>query len=215
MFLSLVGALKFYDFTISCWVLGVVLFANYITGYMLYEKNWLMQRNMIVIPALITGIFLSIARVLKQYGLPVKNSGVFLLVLFFATAAFSNFGEEHQSFVFYKYVQPLKYMISYSKDTLEEYGVKDTEQFNIVLYTDNEGQKNIYDYAKFFYPNAQTYSLKSGETLPEIDWGMPTFLFAENEQMLAGLNAAIDSRDYKNTRYEATVTWYRCVHPGS
>ena len=102
MFLSLVGALKFYDFTISCWVLGVVLFANYITGYMLYEKNWLMQRNMIVIPALITGIFLSIARVLKQYGLPVKNSGVFLLVLFFATAAFSNFGEEHQSFVFYK-----------------------------------------------------------------------------------------------------------------
>lgn len=102
-------------------------------------------------------------------------------------------------------------MIAYTEDTLEEYGVLDTDEFNLVLYTDNVLQSNLQDYGKFFYPNAHIYSLKSGETPQNLDWSMPTFLFGESGEVLAEFGPDIKRRSYRNPRYRTTVVWYRSV----
>ncbi len=211
LFLSLLGRLKFRDFTISCWTFGVVLFANYLAGYTTYQKAWILQRNMIIIPVLVTAIFLALMRFLKRYSIAVSRPITVCLVLFFMAAGLVNFHLEHQSFTYFSHIQPLKFMIAYTEDTLEEYGVLDTDEFNLVLYTDNVLQSNLQDYGKFFYPNAHIYSLKSGETPQNLDWSMPTFLFGESGEVLAEFGPDIKRRSYRNPRYRTTVVWYRSV----
>ena len=208
LFLSLLFQLKFYDFAISCWVLGVVLFANYMVGYTSYEKAWILQRNMIVIPVLITAIFLTFLRIMDRHQLSIRKHTLITIILFFAIIGIYNFGQKHQSFNYFRYIQPMKYMLSYTEDTLKEYDIKETEEFNVLLITDNLLQSNIYDYAKFFYPNAHTYSIKSGETIEEIDRSLPTFIFGETEVSVSAFGSDIEMRTFKNPRYHTSVTWY-------
>lgn len=223
LLLSLLGRLKFHDFTISCWVFGVVLFANYMTGYdTSYEKSWILQRNMIILPVLITGMFFALIRMLRKYrcrqklrirsaNLKLSKTVLALFLCFFAFAGLFHCGQEHHSFRYFQHVQPIKFMIAYTEDTLKEYGIKDTDRFSIVLYTDNLWQSNLRDYATFFYPNASIYSLTSKDTLPELEPDIPAFIFSETEQEITSLGFPAENRTYKNPRYKTAVTWYRTI----
>lgn len=209
IFLALTLRLKIYDFIISIWVFGVVLFANVLVGYTSYEKSWILQRNMIIIPVLVTAIFLWAIRIIKKYNIKMNNKFLVTILLFFGIVGVSNFGKEHQSFQYFRYIQPMKYMISYAEDILEENEVSDTDDFNIILITDNLLQSNIYDYAKFFYPNAYACSTTSDGEISNIDWNKKTFIFAESEEMIQRwFDVGIQSRVYKNTRYKTDITWY-------
>lgn len=212
LLLSLFGRLKFHDFTISCWVFGVLLFANYMTGYDTnYEKSWILQRNMIILPVLITGMFFALIRMFKKYRHSINRAVLALFLFFFAFIGLLHCRQEHHSFRYFRNVQPLKFMIAYTEDTLEDYGIADTGRFNLVLYTDNLWQSNLCDYATFFYPNASVYSLTSKDPLPELEPDIPTLIFAENEQKFINSGLMAESRTYKNPRYKTTVTWYRIV----
>lgn len=57
-----------------------------------------------------------------------------------------------------------------------ELEISDDDNFNIILITDNMLQLNIYDYAKFFYPNVHTCSMTSTGDIPAVDWDKRTFV---------------------------------------
>ena len=102
-------------------------------------------------------------------------------------------------------------MIDYAEDTLKEYGIKDTDRFSLVLYTDNLWQSNLRDYTTFFFPNASVYSLTSKDPLPELDSDIPAFIFSETEQEITNLECVAETKTYKNPRYKTAVTWHKTV----
>lgn len=225
MVLSLTGRLLLIDALISLWVLGVVFFSDYMVGYASYEKAWLMQRNMIVIPVLITCIFLAILRIVKKHGLHLSKPVFIILLIFFFFAGLFNFRQPHNSFRYFRYVQPMKYAIDYISDTLKENGMKNTDEFCLVIYTDNGLEGNIHDYASFFFPNAITYS-ESGDVYDEwIDASKICLFFAEDDRLktlepenghgsedyIRFLRTSMDSQTYTNLRYDSEITWYRKV----
>ena len=103
----------------------------------------------------------------------------------------------------------MKYMIACTEELLEEKGISDESEINIVLVTDSVLQSNIYDYAAFFYPNANTYAITSTAELPDMDWDRRTFVFAESEVVLRRLTIDdAESRTYNNVRYKTEIIWY-------
>ena len=198
MIFALTFRLKFYDFVMAVWVLGVVVVANVLVGYTTsYEKCWILQRNMIVIPVLVTGIFLTIVRILRVNQLQIRNRCIIVFLLFFGLLGVSHFGKEHQSFTYFRYIQPMKFMITCAETVVEEKGIADEDDFNIILITDNLLQSNIYDYATFFYPNASAYSMTTkGNIPPNVDWSKRTIVFSESEEALLRLGVDIQSKEY-------------------
>ena len=224
MLLSLTGRLLICDGLVSLWVLGVVFFSDYMTGYTAYDKAWLMQRNMIVIPVLLTCIFLWIMHFIKKHGLTVPKPVLYIFLIFFFGAGLFNFSQPHKSFKYFSYIQPMKYAIDYISDTLKENGLKATDEFCIIIYTDNILESNIYDYASFFFPNATTYSESGYEYDDDIDTSKVCMFFAEDDRLMAldpgmegsdgyttFLRTPMDSRTSYNIRYDSNVTWYRKV----
>lgn len=211
MLLSFVGRLTIWDFMVSCWVLGVVFFSNYLVGYTAYQKEWILQRNMIIIPVLAAAIYLAVMRFMKSKALKMKKPLVCLLLAATLLIGIFNFYQPHQSFTYFRYIQPVKYMYSYMEDTLKEENLRATDEFSVVLYTDNILESNIYDYAKFFYPNATTWSETYEEANPEPYFEGRAFLFSQDEYAGAFANDICDEKTWHNERYAEDVTWYRIV----
>ena len=217
MLLSLLLRFKIYDFVISLWVLAVVFMSDYMKGYTSYEKAWVLQRNMIIIPVLITSVFITVMRLIKKHGLSINRVVVGAVLAVFIFLGMSNFAKPHKSFKYFNYVQPMKYLISDIYDSLDEYGLKETDRFAIVLYTDNSLQSNIYDYAKFFFPNAVVYSERGNEYDDNIDIsrdeGLTVFFFSEDERLSEILPDAAreNKKEHKNRRYDTKHLWFRKV----
>lgn len=208
LFLSFLGRLKLYDVMISAWVLGVILFSNYMVGYTTYEKSWILQRNMIVIPVLVTGIFLAFIDILKRQGINLTKSIELVVIVMLAFLAFCNFKMPHQSFVYFQNIQPMKYMISYSQKLVKEHGLTAEDEFNLLLITDNILQSNIYDYATFFYPNAHAVSTTSGEYMQDLNYELPTIVIGESEETVSMYCNKVEQVEYNNPRYQTTEEWY-------
>ncbi len=221
MLLSVTLRLKIADILVSLWVLGVVFFSDYMTGYTAYDKAWLMQRNMVVIPVLVICIFIAIVNFLKKHELTISQPiQVILIIFFFATGLF-NFMQPHRSFKYFGFIQPMKYAIDYIDETLKENGLKNTDEFNLIIYTDNVLQSNIHDYAAFFYPNATTYSETGYLYNSSIDYSKPSIYLAEDtrlkilepdnagtDEYIKFLKTATGNKIYKNLRYGTEVTWH-------
>ncbi len=223
--LSLLCRFKIHDLTISVWLLGVIFFSNYLVGYTAYEKAWVMQRNMLVIPVLCVAMFVIMMRFMKQHQLEMKNIFIIITIVVFYGIGIYHINQPHQSFQYFQYVQPMKYLISYVDDTLKDYKMKPTDEFNIVLYTDNSLESNIADYAEYFYPNAKTV-WKSGNEFDEttVNSGF-TIFFADDERLdslqpstnTKGIYQLVQSastmnRVFANPRYHNEITWYRKIH---
>ena len=221
MLLSITLRLKIFDLLITLWVLGVVFFSDYMTGYTAYEKAWVMQRSMVVIPVLTVCIFIKIAEFLKHHGLVISKVIQIILLVFFFVAGLYNFSQPHRSFKYFGYVQPMKYALDYIDEILDENGLKATDEFNIIIYTDNVLQSNIQDYATFLYPNAKTYSESGFLFNSMVDISKPSIYLAEDNRLkllepdyvnseayLKFLKIASGSKKYKNYRYETEVIWY-------
>lgn len=221
MLLSVTLRLKIADLLVSLWVLGVVFFSDYMTGYTAYDKAWLMQRNMVVIPVLVVCIFIAIINFLKKHELTISQPiQVILIIFFFATGLF-NFMQPHRSFKYFGFIQPMKYAIDYIDETLKENGLKNTDKFNLIIYTDNVLQSNIHDYAAFFYPNATTYSESGYLYNSSLDYSKPSIYLAEDTRLktlepdnagadtyIKFLKSATGSKTYKNIRYGTEITWH-------
>ncbi len=205
LFLALTLHLQKYDFIIAIWVLGVVVFANILEGYTTYDKAWILQRTMIIIPVLVTAIFLCIIQFVVRYHISIKQKDVIIVILFLGVFVVSNFRREHQSFCYFRYIQPMKYMIACAEEVIDN---KSEREINIVVITDNLLQSNIYDYATFFYPSAYTCSVMSNDTMPEMDRNRDTFVFSESKEALVRCNIDVQSKIFENPRYNTVHTWY-------
>ncbi len=209
MLLSLLGRFTFWDFMVSCWVLGVVFFSNYLVGYTAYQKEWILQRNMIIIPVLCSSIYIALMRFIKQKSLTLKTIPTVILLCTGLLISIFNFYQPHQSFTYFRYIQPVKYMYSYMEDTLKEENLKATDKFSVVLYTDNVLESNIYDYAKFFYPNAEVWSETYEECNPYPEFEGPAFLFSQDGCIGPFAYEDCEQRTFFNSRYNSEITWYR------
>ena len=129
--------------------------------------------------------------------------------------------QPHRSFKYFGFIQPMKYAIDYIDETLEENGLKNTDEFNLIIYTDNVLQSNIHDYAAFFYPNATTYSESGYLYNSSIDYSKPSIYLAEDtrlkilepdnagtDEYIRFLKTATSSKTYNNLRYDTEVTWH-------
>lgn len=208
MVLSLLGRLKLYDFFIACWVLGVIVSANYMVGYTSYSKAWIMQRTMIVIPVLITMMFLTGIRLGLQYKFNIKAPVLASLLGILLLLGFYGFSQPHQSFTYFSYIKPMKYMFSLTDEICDAEGIKPTDEFNLVLYTTNAFQTNIHDYCLFLYPNAHTYIGEAGTVPDDMDLNLPIIVFGEDEGISPLYPGDCIQKVYHDKRYDCDLFWY-------
>lgn len=185
------------------WVYRVL--ANYMTGYTTYQKAWILQRTMIIIPVLIAGIVCSLLPLVEKQ--QIKKYIVALLVVFVLTGMY-NFQQVHQSFTYFSYVQPMKYMLSAATDIIRD---SEIDECNLILYTDNQLINNVQDYSIFLFPNAHTYTPEYGEVSEEADFSLPTIIFSNEPTACEQYGGEITEFSYTDQRYDMKVTWYVVV----
>lgn len=212
LLLAISFRLKFYDFIIACWTLMVVFLSQYMVGYTSYEKQWILQRNMIIIPVLVLAFSFATGRMLIQKQLIIENHTLIAGLLVLGLTSYWGFGQPHQSFTYFQYVQPMKYAISCTEDILKEKQCTVNAPFNLVLITDNALQSNIYDYASYFFPNAAALSSSTEEINPsifqELDLNELTIVISENKETIENYCSDIKEQIYSDSRYHEEITWY-------
>lgn len=211
MFTSLIGKLKLHDALISVWTLGVVFSSTYIIGYTDYEKHWVIQRNMIIIPVLVTGIFIAFVNILKKYKISIPKLIQTAVLIILASISIYHFNLEHQSFVYFKYVQPMKCMIDYSQKLVKNQGLNSQDEFNLVIITDNDLQHNITDYTTFFYLKAHavaTSSESSDECIQSLNENITTIIIGETKESVKKHCNKVGHIKYNNKRYKNTIDCY-------
>ena len=209
---SLFGMLKFRDFLTAGWMLMTAFFSSYLTGYTSYDKAHEIQRNMLILPVFVTAVFFAATRFFRNHPLrPPKLLLPASLTLLLLLGQY-NFCREHLSFTYYRHVQSMKYMLAYTEDLLAEQDIRDAEEFNLILLTDNRLLSNLSDYTVFFYPeaNACVFAVHDlADALPEeIDLTLPTFIFCETADFPEWLSGTSDDKDFQNKRYHTTITWH-------
>ena len=199
---------------ISLWCLGVIITSNLLLGYTLYEPKWVIQRAMIIIPIFIVGLFINLIKYLKKKNLKYSYQITILIICFYMGIGIYNFNQPHQSFLYFRYVQPIKYMITSIEHDAKDNKITSDTTFNFILYTDNLLYKNLKDYFSFFYPNANIY-YADNFTIPEgIDWYYPTAIFSEQEGGLELYNEKEKTIRYYDQRYSNYITWYYIYKDG-
>lgn len=212
MLFALLGILGFSHFLVAGWMLLTAFFSSYLAGYTTYDKAHEIQRNMLILPVFVTAVFFATVRFFKKH--PVRPPKFLLpasLALLLALGQY-NFCREHHSFTYYRHVQPMKYMLAYTEELLAEQDIRDTEEFNLILLTDNRLLNNLSDYTTFFYPAAHAYVFAAHElpdTLPtDIDTGLPTLILCETDDFPKAMTGTVSNQSFENKRYNSIVTWY-------
>jgi 4-amino-4-deoxy-L-arabinose transferase and related glycosyltransferases of PMT family len=208
---SLTLQLRFWDFTIAVWVLGVSVMADILMGYTAYQPAWIMQRALIVIPVLLTGLTLSFFEVVRNHKFKISNKMIAVVAITFALVGAYNFKQPNQSFVYFNYIQPMKYMLQDLEKTTTDHDIASESEFNLVVYTESALLKNIKDYSKFLYPNARIYTPDElqapDEMSPELatisygDLGLPKGIQYEEQRMLM----------FKDKKHNQDIVWYKGI----
>jgi hypothetical protein len=204
MLFALTLQLKIQDFVIALWVLAVVVLANYMTGYTTYQKCWILQRTLIIVPVLIVGIIVAMLPYLKKIQ---TQKWLVLSLVVFALCGFYNFNQPHQSFTYFSYIQPMKYMLYTTDEILEDEGLDVEDEFNLILYTDNQLQTNVECYTRFLYPNAHTYTGSCSEIVEGVDFSIPTVVFSSETAIGEKYNGTVAEYKYFEQRYNTEITW--------
>ena len=217
LFFACLGQLKLTDFFTAGWMLLTVFFSNYMTGYTSYMKCHIIQRNMLIIPVFLTALFflfIRLSRFVSKDRLSKKTTQRIRKILFPLTLTFFwllgafHFSQPHRSFLYHGYVQPIKYLISYAEEVLEERDIANTEEFHLVFLTDNLLQSNLADYCTYFYPNAHAYVVGTKD-FPELpDDSLPLFLFSESPVPPAPQLCISGEKTWHALRYSKEITLY-------
>lgn len=208
LLLSLTGRLKLPHFLTAVWMLLTVFFSGALAGYTTYEKAHEIQRNMLLIPVFATAFFFAAAAFFQKHPLHPPRFLLPLTLFLLLLLGQFNFSREHHSFTYYRYVQPLKYMFACTEELLPGLKLADTDEFNLVLLTDNSLLGNLSDYTAFFCPNAHSFTAAPGELPDGVDFSLPTLIFCESNNFPDDWMADIAEASFENTRYHTTVTWY-------
>lgn len=212
---SILGQFEIYDIVISVWTLGVVLFAFLLKGYTEYAPSWVTQRCMIVIPVLIVSIFGVLVRFLKKHSIKIETKTQLISLGLCLVVSLYNFNQIHRSFLYFTYVQDMKYAIEDVEDAVKRENLNVTDNFNIIVITDNGLQSNIKEYAKYFFPNANTFSLTSADLTADYDAGTKTIVIGETMEEVKRFTSDAMMITSDNPRYDDETVWYVGVISGS
>lgn len=203
------------------WILGVSVFAEVLGGYANYTKAWILQRNMIIIPVLVVTAFLAFVRTGKRWGYALPKIGaaaaICLMMIACLVAGAYNYSKPHASFRYFGYVNTVRYAISYTGDTLHEMDLSNEGEFTLVMRAENGLMANIWDYGKYFFPNADCRSYDEeteGEAFAALREGALTkpVIWLSQEELPE--NAGFTSpghRTWWDGVYRYEVTWHRGV----
>jgi len=212
LFFSCFGQFKLYHFFVAGWMLLTVFFSSYLTGYETYAKAHEIQRNMLMLPVFITALFLGVVHfyVRRFKKSPLRGNKVLfpMTLAFFLLLGGLHFLQPHHSFLYFGYVQPIKYLFPYAEDILREHHLSDTAEFNLIFLTDNRLQSNLSDYCDYFYPNAHTYVADTKEVPVVTDATLPTFLFSESPVPPSDSFVLSGAQTKENLRYRTEYTLY-------
>ena len=215
MIFALTFRLGFHHLVIAVWVLGVVVMSNILVGYTAYQKSWIMQRNMIVIPVLITAVFFSCMTWASSFHIRIGKPAFYVLYITGIVIGMLHFGQQHESFQYFRYIQPMKYLISYIESSLKENQLSCKDEFSLVIFTDNQLQSNIQDYANYFFPNASCVSRSTQERNDFVSdpTGRLCLCFSELPYEARYQNAIYEEETFHNYIYHTDHIWYREVSP--
>lgn len=223
LFFSCLGQLRLTDFFTAGWILLTVFFSSYMTGYTSYMKCHEIQRNMLILPVFLTALFFLLLRFLKwvrrsnlsqKILLRIRKTLLPLTLLFFLLLGTFHFIQPHRSFLYYGYVQPIKYLFDYTESVLKERNIADTEEFNLIFLTDNHLQSNLADYCAYFYPNAHTYVSGTSEFPSEPDNSLPTLVFSESSASPVSGFSIRDHRTWYHVRYRREFILFHMERTG-
>ncbi len=206
LLLALTGRLVLEDWIAAVWVLAVIVLADYMKGYTVYEKAWILQRTMIILPVLMTRMYLGGIRGMDALGLSVRPLPLVVCLGVLLVYAAPHYGQIHQSFIYFQYVQPMKYMLQYADDELPD--EEGADRVNLVLYTENYLIRNLQDYAKFLFPEAGIYQPETLEIPVFEDKERPVLVFSDTADAAALWQREPEKRTFSDRRYKTEFTWY-------
>ncbi len=207
---SLTLQLETYDLAVSFWILGVIVAAEVLKGFSIYDKDVMLQRNMIIIPVLVTSAFLSLVKKLKLNRVLILNRHIFLTVITLVLMMMIGFFGRYRSFKYYNYTDTVKFTLVYATE-LEKEGVITDDEFNIILISDNLLQTNLFDYTEYFYPKAKAETISSKGQLPGYVNLRTTYVFAEDGKQLEALGLKGEVRVYRNIPKAEDISIYCAV----
>ena len=210
--LSLAFRFKLSHFLVSLWVLGVFAISNILSGYYTGQGViFVLHRALATVPILVTGISIAVFGIMRKRGIHGNHfAGVALLAAFLVFGVY-NYRQPRQSFRYFDYIQPMKYMLSDMQDTTKEYGRSSLDRFSFVLDTGNPLMTNPRDYFAFFYPNADVYLAADGAYPQDMDPSLPVVIYCDRDEGLAAMlpYGDIEIVRYKNKRYNSEGIWYK------
>jgi len=211
---ALTWRLHLYDFLLALWTLSVFVATYLFTGYTDYTAAWIMQRALIVIPVLLTGMMLSLCELISKYQLKFRNSSLLIGIIAFVLIGRYNFMQINQSNLYINNIQPMKYLLSDLDTTTDELKISHTEPFNFVLYSESILMHNPADYFKFLYPEAIVY-IGTYEKFPEdLDLSLPTLVYSDMDITDMVKANEVDYFLYEDERYSLTGLWFKaCILP--
>ncbi len=221
LFVSLILWRWLSGLVVFVWILGVSVFAEVLGGYANYTKAWILQRNMIIIPVLVVTAFLAFVRAGKRWGYALPKidaaAAICLMMIACLVAGAYNYSKPHASFRYFGYVNTVRYAISYTGDTLHEMDLSNEGEFTLVMRAENGLMANIWDYGKYFFPNADCRSYDEeteGEAFAALREGALTkpviWLSQEELPEDAGFTSP-GHRTWWDGVYRYEVTWHRGV----
>ena len=206
---------------IFAWILGVSAFAELLGGYANYTKAWILQRNMIIVPVLVTAAFLALIRAGRRWGYTLAKAdataAIGLLMAAFLISGAYNFSKPHASFRYFGYVNTVRYAISYAGDTIRGLGIPADGEFTVVMRAENGLMANIWDYGKYFFPNADCRSYleeteaEAYEALREGEMRKPVIWLSQKELPQDEGFTGQGHLTWRDGVYRCEVTWHRGI----
>ncbi len=187
------------NFIITGWILGVVGLSTFLKGYSVYEPRVCMSRCLITIPVTVAAISLIVYHLIKEKKWNVKPFLLMPIVILSMSYAFYNAMKptiqgDSSVYMMSSCLGPLKHLSIDLESSATKNNISHESESLVVLYTNSSWLQSISLVNKFAYPNAKTFFLKSGESLPAEALDIlnknkgATIYYEENMQLDPALN---------------------------
>ena len=207
MIYSLTGRGKFHNFLIAVWVFGTAFISQYLQGYIEYSNTGpILQRNMVVIPVVITAVFFLAYKHPTLFLHRISNPVVSIYFAAVLGVGLFNLSREYKAMPLINYSKPMHYLIEDAIETIPDMNISADDHFVLCVVTDNIVLRNIKDYATYFFPNAvcESYSSEEFTHLENNDGSIPFLIYSDQ-----GISDKIDMEGREVAVPD--FTWYKYI----
>ncbi|MEQ1557384.1 MAG: hypothetical protein ABL933_00410 [Methyloglobulus sp.] len=206
---SLLGFFGRIHFLVSVWVIGVLMAALQLQGYTQYDVASIMQRALIILPVLLTAMYLIFLRWMASNSVGLSGRSACVIALSALIVLFSNVLHEHRSFRYLNSIVPFKFILNDMNADIKKMGVEQPKQVDILFFTDNQLMTNLKDYARYLFPAAHVY-VSTDKAIPNEVANSKNLLIYGDESIAGGIaGLQLQAVGVKDVRTGAQVKYYR------